>query len=274
MKTEDSIERHDRELIDKYEFINKQLEKRLQEEIAKNRDKDQLLIKHSRFAAMGEMMASIGHQWRQPLNGLLLLVQDLRDALEYGEIDETYIDRFTRESMMQIQHMMQTINDFRKFYKPNSEKIFFSVGDSIEEALSIFLPSLKNHGIDVEFEIRGQQTAFGYPNEFSQAVLNILANARDAFVFREIPRRKIHINIHESSEYIRAEFMDNAGGIEPELLHKLFDPHFTTKPHGSGLGLYMSKMMLEKMNGEITVKNAGDGVSITLSVPTSIPKER
>jgi PAS domain S-box-containing protein len=249
------------------EILNWNLEKRIQEEVAKNRQKDHLLIQQSRLAAMGEMIASIGHQWRQPLNSLSLLIQDVREALEFGEIDDQYIDRFTRESMIQIKHMSRTINDFRKFYKPNKEKCSFSVGDSIEDALSIFSSSLKNHAIQVEFEFRGQQMAFGFPNEYSQVVLNILTNARDAFVHKDINNRKLIIKIDETKESITAEFIDNAGGIEQELLHKVFEPYFTTRNHGTGLGLYMTKMILENMNGSVLVENTSDGAHFYLTVP-------
>jgi len=263
-------EKNYQELLKKYELVvnqNRYLEKRIQEEVIKNKQKDHILIEQSRLAAMGGMVASIGHQWRQPLNNLSLLIHDVREALEFGEIDDQYIDRFTRESMLQIKHMSRTINDFRKFYKPNKEKILFSVGDSIEEALSIFSMSLKNHGIQVEFEYRGQQMAYGYPNEYSQVVLNILTNARDAFVQKDINNRKIRINISETGEIVTAEFIDNAGGIEPTLLKKVFDPYFTTRQNGTGLGLYLTEMILKKMNGSVSVDNTGDGARFCVSVP-------
>jgi PAS domain S-box-containing protein len=249
------------------ETLNQNLEKRIQLEVAKNRQKDHILIQQSRLAAMGEMIASIGHQWRQPLNSLSLLIQDVREALDFGEIDDQYIDRFIKESMIQIKHMSRTINDFRKFYRTNKERCTFSISDSIEDALSIFSSSLKNHAIHVDFEYRGQQMAYGYPNEFSQVVLNILTNARDAFVANQIPNRKLDITIHERGEYLDAIFTDNAGGIEQALLGKIFDPYFTTRPNGTGLGLYMTKMILENMNGSVVVENTGDGARFTLSVP-------
>jgi len=270
MKEKSESKKNYQELLKKYELVvlqNRYLEKRIQEEVVKNNLKDNILLEQSRLAAMGGMVASIGHQWRQPLNNLSLLIHDVREALEFGEIDDQYIDRFTRESMLQIKHMSRTINDFRKFYKPNKDKSTFSVGDSIEEALSIFSLSLKNHGIQVEFEYRGQQMAYGYPNEFSQVVLNILTNARDAFVQKDIRHRKLCIKIGESGEFVTAEFIDNAGGIEPPLLQKVFDPYFTTRPNGTGLGLYLTKMILEKMNGAISVENTGNGAKFCLSVP-------
>lgn len=265
-KLMDSEENY-RTLAQKYEAVNRDLEQRIKEEVAKNRQKDHILIQQSRLAAMGEMIASIGHQWRQPLNSLSLLIQDVREALDFGEINDQYIDGFTRESMIQIKHMSRTINDFRKFYRPNKEKASFSISDAIEDALSIFSSSLKNHDIQVEFEYRGQQNAYGFANEYSQMVLNILTNSRDAFVANNITERKLLIAIHETDDFIAAEFTDNAGGIEPALLDKVFDPYFTTRPQGTGLGLYMSKMILENMGGSVKVENTGSGTRFSIYIP-------
>jgi signal transduction histidine kinase len=270
MKNNNQLEANYRSLEEKYEaleMINRNLEQRIQEEITKNRRKDRILLEQSRLAAMGEMVANIGHQMRQPINSLSLLIQDVRDASEYGEINDQYIDWFTKETMIQINHMSQTINDFRKFYRPNIEKCSFSISDSIEDALAIFAFSLKSHNIRLEFEYRGQQLTFGNPNEFSQVVLNLLINALDAFVAKDIKNRKIRIIIKETKESFVAEFTDNAGGIEPSMLDKVFNPYFTTRPHGTGLGLYLTKMIIENMNGKVIVENEGDGARISLCVP-------
>ncbi|MEH7418896.1 HAMP domain-containing sensor histidine kinase [Neobacillus drentensis] len=270
MKKLKESERRNRDLAEKYEAINRNLEEKIQEEVEKNRQKDHLLIQHSRLAAMGEMLASIGHQWRQPLNSLSLIIQDVREEFEFGQLDEIYIDSFTKESMIQIKHMSRTINDFRKFYKSNNEKTPFSIGSSIEDALSIFSSSLKYYGIEMEFEYRGELMAYGFPNEYSQVVLNILTNSRDAFVQKNIKNRKIKILLSETKEFITAEFTDNAGGIDAALLDKVFDPYFTTRPHGTGLGLYMTKMILENMNGFVTVDNFENGARFCLTVPKVI----
>lgn len=246
---------------------NRELEKRIQIEMEKNREKDHILIQQSRLAAMGEMVANIGHQWRHPLNSLSSIIQDVKEALEFGELNEQYMDRFIRESMVQIQHMSQTINDFRKFYRPNKEICSFSLADSIEDALAIFSSSLKNHDITVEFEYRGQQLAYGFPNEFSQAVLNILTNARDAFVAKGIKNRKLQIKITAHQNMLTAEFTDNAGGIDPALVNKIFDAYYTTRPQGTGLGLYMTRTILENMGGTVTAENVGNGARFSLSIP-------
>ncbi|MDR7078286.1 signal transduction histidine kinase [Neobacillus niacini] len=256
-----------RELAEKYEGVINSLEDRVNEEVEKNRQKDLFLIQHSWLAAKGELIDSIGHQWRQPLNHLSLLIQDVQEALQFGEINEQYIYTFTKESMSQIHHMSRTIHDYRKFYQPNIEKCAFSVADSVEDALSIFSSNLKDHHIHVNFNYRGQPMAFGYPNEYSQVVLNILMNAKDAFVTNEVKNRRLDILICTKGSFVIVEVTDNGGGIEPALLSKVFDPYFTTKRHGTGIGLYLTKMIIENMNGRVQVENTDHGARFTLSVP-------
>jgi signal transduction histidine kinase len=256
-----------RELEEKFETAISSLEHRVNEEVAKNRQKDHTLFQHSKLAAMGELITSIGHLWQQPLNSLSLLIQDVKEAIQFGEINDQYIDQFTHESMIQIKQMSRTIKDFRKFYQPNNEKSSFSVSDSIEDALMIFSPSLKEHNIHVNFEFRGQHLAFGFPNEYSQVVLNILMNARDAFVSNKIKNRTMDILIHSKDSFLVVDFIDNAGGINSDSLPKLFEPYFTTKHNGTGIGLYMTRMIIENMNGRVEVENTDEGARFSLSVP-------
>jgi signal transduction histidine kinase len=244
-----------------------ELEKRIEVEVNKNKQKDHMLVQQSRLAAMGEMMASIGHQWRQPLNNLSLLIQDVSEAQEFEELNDQYINRFTNESMVLIKHMSRTINDFRKFYLPNKEKAVFSLSESIEDALSIFSLSLKNHNIHVQFEYRGQQRVYGFQNEFIQVILNIFMNAKDAFVNHNIENRKLSIKIDEDELFYMTEIIDTGGGIESSLLDKIFEPYFTTRQNGTGLGLYMTKVILENMHGNIKAENTGSGARFLLFIP-------
>lgn len=247
--------------------LNIELEKKIEEEVNKNRQKDHMLVQQSRLAAMGEMIASIGHQWRQPLNNLSLLIQDVREAQEFKELDDRYVNRFTKESMVLIKHMSRTINDFRKFYLPNKEKAVFSLSESIEYALSIFSLSLKNHNIHVQFEYRGQQKVYGFQNEFIQVILNIFMNAKDAFVSHNIENRKLSIKIDEDEWFYMTEIIDTGGGIDSSLLEKIFDPYFTTRQNGTGLGLYMAKVIIENMHGNVKAENTGNGARFLLFMP-------
>jgi C4-dicarboxylate-specific signal transduction histidine kinase len=251
--------------------MNRMLEKRLAEEIVKNRQKDLFFVQQARLTVLGETLIYTGYQWRQQLNGLTLLIQDLRDALEFGEITDHYIDGFTRESMIHIQQITSTFNDYRKFFRINKKKSNFFVSDAIEDALSIFNPCLRRHDIDIEFVHCGQHLALGFPYDYSLAVLIILLNARDSFVKCDQHNRIIQIQIHEETHNWVAHFTDNAGLIAPTSLSCVFEPYDTTKNHGSGFGHYLTKIIIENMNGSVKVENTVDGTRFTLFVPKAAP---
>ena len=141
--------------------INATLTQQVAKEVAKNREKDQLLIKQSRMAAMGEMIGNIAHQWRQPLNALGLLVQDVKEAYEFGEIDQAYIDKTVSKAMRLINRMSTTIDDFRDFFNPNKEKEEFLVKHSIEDALGILTGSLEHYSIELHVNIPVNPVVYG-----------------------------------------------------------------------------------------------------------------
>lgn len=253
--------------------LNENLEKRILEEVKKNREKDLVLIQQSKMASIGELLTSMGHQWVQAINSLSLLIQDVREALEFGEVNDDYIDLFINESMAHINLLTRTMNDYRDFYRPAKDKVFFPVGDSIEEALSIFGYSLNKHNIHVEFKYGGKQTAYGFPNEYSQAVLNILTYIRDVFLQSDTKKRTVTIKIAEDEKELTTELFGNTGGIEQETLEKIFDSYFSTAMGESGLGLYMAKIIVENMNGHFNVENMENGVKFSLIV-TKKAKEK
>jgi signal transduction histidine kinase len=162
---------------------------------------------------------------------------------------------------------METKHDLRKFYRTRREKCSFSVSDSIEDALSIFFSSLKNHVIQVDFEYRGLQMGFGIPNEFSQIVLHILTNIREAFDANNILTRKLKIQISSTENFIVVQFTDNAGGIDPAHISKLFDSNYSSDEQGTGMGLYITKMIIENMDGHLHLENTSEGSCFVLSVP-------
>jgi len=247
--------------------INQNLEQGHQGENEKRKQIDPFFIQQSRFAQMGEMFESYGQEWQQPLNHLSLLIQDIREALEFGELSDRYIENFIYESMLQINHMSQAIHDFRKLYKPNKDKSPFSVADSIEDALAIFSPSLHQQKIMVNFVHRGQFMAFGYPNEFSQAVLNVLIRTKNAFIVKNSQTRILELNISETSQYIVAEISDNAGSIDRALMENAFGPCFSSTPKDMDFGLYVTKMILENMGGTVAADNSNLGTKYSLLVP-------
>lgn len=251
---------------------NQNLEKRVQDAISELRSKDDILMKQSKNAAMGEMIANIAHQWRQPLDSLGLTIQDIAEAQEYGELTPEYIDKTIKKSMSIIYKMSDTINDFGNFFKPDKEATQFFIFDVISEVKEIVGSSLKNKGITLEIIGEKNVRIFGYKNEFSHALLNILSNAKDAFEeLKEKVGKKITIVIEKNQGHVILKIRDNAGGIPRDIIDKIFEPYFTTKEktNGTGIGLYMSKTIIEKnMGGELRASNIEDGAEFAIVIPT------
>ena len=254
--------------------LNEHLEQRVQEELAKNREKDHMLIQQSRLAAMGEMVHNIAHQWRQPLNALSLLVRNIKDDYDFKALTPEVMDQSVADAQRLLGRMSTTIDDFRDFFRPEKEMTQFDVSHAVEEAVFIMQGTLKSHGIELVEKLAPGVEAEGFPSQFAQAVLNILANAKEEILARKVASGRIEIELQRQGETVLLSVSDNAGGIAPEILPKIFDPYFTTKDKGSGIGLYMTKTIIEhNMNGSIGAANRDDGACFTLTVPVRQPKK-
>jgi signal transduction histidine kinase len=244
-------------------LLNQNLEERVAVELEKNREKDKVMIQQSRLASMGEMISNIAHQWRQPLSSLSLIVQDLQDAYIHEELNREYIDGAVESSVKIIDFMSKTIDDFRNFFKPNKAKELFDVNQVINSSLELINATLKSKNIIVDknladFEIM----VFGYPNEFSQVIINIIKNAEDVILQREKSIKVITIKTYRDKEQAFIEISDSGGGVSIDNIHKIFDPYFSTKhkAQGTGIGLYMSKQIIEShMGGILSVSNSEIG---------------
>ena len=264
---EDAVLRRTEEL----KQLNESLERRVQEEVAKNREKDHLLIQQSRLAALGEMIGNIAHQWRQPINALTLLLGNIKDAYEFNELDQDYLNKTVKTGQTIIQRMSATIDDFRNFFRPNKEKSHFSVNEAVADALNILEAAFKNSNIAISVKedegVNEGVMAYGYRNEYSQVLINLLTNAKEAIQVQNFGGGQICITISGKVGHVEVAVEDDAGGIPPDVLPRIFDPYFTTKEKGTGIGLYMSKMIMEHMNGTIEVRNIGAGAEFRLVLP-------
>ena len=233
------------------------------------RQKEQPLIQQSRMAAMGEMLVNISHQWRQPLNVLGMKVQELGLTFKYGDFSEKILDDSTREVMEIIQNMSQTISDFQNFLAPDQEKVPFRADQIITKTVSLLEENLKKQRIGVDISSAGTPLINGYPNEYGQAVMNLLTNARDAFLEREVADAVITVRSWGENGRSVATITDNAGGIGEEILDRIFDAFYTTKElgKGTGVGLFLSKTIIEKnMGGRLSVRNVGGGAEFRIEV--------
>ncbi len=252
------------------EELNQTLERRVTETIAELRRKDELLIQQSRNAAMGEMLNSIAHQWRQPLNNIAIYVQGLPLAQESGELTEELLRDDVARIMEIIQYMSRTIDDFRTFFRHEKQKQRFCLQETVEKAVSLVSARMEHLGITWQIEVQRDPCTFGYASEYCQVVLNILNNAIDVLETREGCERRILLTIDEQDGAALLTVRDNGGGISPAAFSHLFEPYYTTKGpgEGSGIGLYMAKAIIEKhMAGSITVRNHDVGAEFTVSLP-------
>jgi C4-dicarboxylate-specific signal transduction histidine kinase len=249
--------------------INSSLESRIEKTVAELRNRDNILIQQSRLTAMGEMISSIAHQWRQPLNNIGLIVQSLQLAFKSNDLSIEELDEDIADVMKVLQQISETIDDFRNFFSYEEEASPFLINERITRALSFVEPSFKSKGIRIELDEEPDVTAVGYPNEYVQAVLNILLNARDALLDQQVPQSLIRIRIFRENGRSVVTVRDNGGGIPEDVLPKIFDPYFTTKQQGkgTGIGLYMAKMIVEKkMHGSLTAYNVDGGVELRIEV--------
>ncbi len=265
-----------------YEELLKNLNNDLQEKILiEIREKEKLqlervnqeriMFQQSKMAAMGEMIGAIARQWKQPLNTIGLIAQSLSDMYEFNELNMESIKDVENLIMRQIDFMADTINDFRNFFKPNKEQSDFNSEEAIEEIIKLLLPIFQKSNINIIFQKSEIALCKGLKNEFKQAILNILNNAKDAIIEKGVKSGIINIKI-EINSHLNIYIRDNGGGIPTHLLpNKIFDSYTSTKgDKGTGVGLNISKTIIEgNMSGKIYAKNMEDGAEFLITLPIS-----
>lgn len=259
---------------------NKMLKKEIEErkraedmfwkEFEENKRKEGLLIHKAKQAAMGEMIANIAHQWRQPLNTLGLILANIGDAYEYNELNKEYLNTSIQKSKNIINQMSNTIDDFRYFLSPVDEYEEFYINDRIKYIIDLLEENLRFNGIKVILERVEMVKSYGTKNQYSQAIFSIINNSMDALSSIDKENKEIRISIYSEEAMAVVEIKDNGGGIPKDIEEKIFDVYFTTKTEsgGTGLGLYIVKIIIEdRMKGKVEWTNTRDGVSMKVSIP-------
>ena len=252
------------------ENLNASLESRVQEELKAHRQKDKILTQASKMAEMGDMLSMIAHQWRQPLNQISYVIMNIDSAYEYDELTKEYLDTKVKEANELLEFMSVTIDDFKNYFSPDKEQSEVLVEELITQALSLMKKTLESENIELICEYKANQKVFLYKNEFIQVLLNLLKNARDIFKELELENPQIIIRTSIEEGSILIEVMDNGSGIEEEMQDKIFEPYFSTKDakSGTGLGLYMSKMIIEgHLGARLGVRNSDVGAVFCIRIP-------
>ncbi len=253
-------------------MLNDSLQKRVEDELDKNRKKDQQLLNQSRLAQMGEMLSMIAHQWRQPLAAISSTSAALELKANLGKVDKELVIKNSKNISKYAQHLSSTIDDFRDFFKPNKEKSSITYCELIESVMSILELSIKNKNITLIKELECSEKFSTYSNEIKQVILNLIKNAEDILLEKDISKPYIKLKTYSLNDEHTLEVSDNGGGVPQDIKDKIFNPYFSTKldKNGTGLGLYMSKIIIEEhCGGKLSVVNNESGALFKLVIPAS-----
>jgi signal transduction histidine kinase len=259
-----------RELAEKnrqLEEFNKEMKNLVDKEVAKNLEKQHIIEIQSRHAQMGEMIAMITHQWKQPLSAIQTTGMLLKIKYQMGTLNKDTFNDKMDALLQQAIHMNQTVKDFQKFFTPSKEKALFNVKETILSVLNLVNTEYSLNNIAISVNGEDDIWAFGYANEYNQVILSILGNAKDAFLAHPHENMKITIEIYKEMQRSVVSIRDNAGGIDEEIIENIFIQYVSGKKEGSGLGLYIAKRMIEEhMHGEIIANNLQDGAHFIIRV--------
>ena len=221
-------------------------------------EKDKILSQQSKFEAMGEMIDAVAHQWKQPINAIYSGADMLDFAIVRGKVDTNYLMKYREKTLNQINHMIDTLDEFRTFFKPNKYENEFSIKEIVDKVLVLIEDELISYKIEVVVDCKEDFKLMGRENEFKHLIINLINNAKEAFIKNNIKKRVIKINIFRNDFCKTIEIIDNAGGVPKKIINDIFKVDVTTKD-GGGIGLYMSLQIAEKHNGELKVENIEDG---------------
>jgi signal transduction histidine kinase len=254
-------DKYNRELLDTINEL-KEKEKTIKEQ-------ERLLFEQSKRAEMGEMIGNIAHQWRQPLAIVNAILAILKEKNSVDRLSKDEITDKVQKMESRVNYMSDTIEDFMNYYKPEKGKTLFNVCDALTRALEVATYTKESEKVEINITKDEQLNVYGMMNEFVQVIISILSNIYDLREIRSLPSIKIDIYLKRDGKDALLSISDNAGGIDEDILTKIFNPYFTTKHQamGTGLGLHIAKMIIEdNMNGSLSAKNNIDGATFIIRV--------
>lgn len=248
--------------------------KKMEKEI---KEKDEMMLTQSKQAAMGDMIAMIAHQWRQPLAIMGMDINNLIMSISLDEeITTDYLVKLSEALNQQVQQLSTTIDNFRNFFKPNQSKVEITIDEVIHNTLNIIGSSCENNNITLTIHDTSKSSLLINTSSLIQVFLNLLGNAKDMLLANKVANAAITITVTETDEVIIISICDNAGGIPESIMHKIGQPYFTTKQefNGTGLGLYISRSIIEKhLFGTLTWHNEEKGACFVITLKIKPDKE-
>jgi len=219
---------------------------------------------------IGEMINAIAHQFKQPLSIIKLQAQQLLYAHQNNCIDDEVIEHSTLGTIKQVDHLYETIEQFRSFLQPDRQIQKVKVKTLLESVLMLTQDELRKDSIEVILKGDLECSIEIISNEFKHVIINLLNNSKEAFNDNNIKKeKKITIEVIDSSDKTILHIEDNAGGIPQEIFHNIFQPYVSMKKStsSSGIGLYISQMILKKIKADIEASNTKEGALFKISIP-------
>ena len=249
-------------------FWSLRLKKEIKRREVLERENQKMLAQQAKHAALGEMMDAVAHQWKQPLNAIVMMNELLLMEYRDGSLTEEYLLEHQKDMDTQVEHLLNTLNEFRTFFRPDKEPEVFHLKESIEGVLLLVKDDLLKHTIEVELVCDESIEIKAIKNEFKHVLLNIISNARDAFVENNVENRKLLIEVNKETDCVKISISDNAGGIPEHILPKIFEANVTSKAEGkgTGIGLYISQQIVEKMGATLQAYNKDGGAVFELCI--------
>jgi len=249
--------------------LNKSLERRIKEEVKLKNENSKRYEQQAKMAAMGEMMDAVAHQWKQPLNAISMMSDMLQEDFKNSLVTQDYINELSQDMQLQIEHMVTTLHEFRDFFRPTQTKESFGIKRCLQSVMVLVNDEFIKNNINIHLKNDKEILLHGIENEFKHLILNIINNAKDAFNERSVQQRDIFISFYQDGKYKNIEIADSAGGIPLHIINDIFKPEITTKPKdkGTGIGLYMSMQIAQKLEGKLSVRNVENGACFSLKIP-------
>lgn len=260
------------ELVRENIEYRQQLEQKVKHQIEQLLQKDQIITQKSKLAVMGEMVDAIAHQFKQPLSIIQLQAQQLQYAFENDDIDKEVIHDSTEGTMQQVQHLVETISQFREFLRPDTKIESIDIETLLSSVLLLVQDELKQNRIDVSLHGDLSSCINVIAGEFKHVIINLLNNTKDAFNAQKIQDgKKIEITVSKQPTQTQICVADNAGGIPQSIINDIFKPNVSSKnhKHSSGIGLYICNMIIKKVGGSIEAKNTDNGAVFTITLPNA-----
>ncbi len=242
------------------------LEQKVQEQVRELREKDHLLANQSKMAAMGEMIDVIAHQWIQPLNVITTQSSMLKLFAKNGTVEEERIEKCILKVKEQTTHLVDTLSEFRKFYRPNQNIVSIDLKSLFDSIVILVEDDLHKHSVKLSIACDDSLSIEANENNIKHLFINLINNAKDEMLRSDIDydNRDIFIRCTSMQDHILVEVEDSGNGIPDTIIEKIFQADFTTKEDigGTGIGLYMCRQIVDKHNGKINVSNSQDGGAV------------